>query len=121
MASKTRPWRWASTLLPLASCTSWSPAPSPYPEAYPQSQQARIWTGTAYQQLHAIGTDSATISGVPFTQPSNCDSCRVATRLVLVDSVRLGNPDQAGMVLAAIPFVALFGLVLALRADIRGD
>jgi hypothetical protein len=58
----------------------------------PRRQQAQVWTDGRAQRWHAVvvGTDS--ISGVPFTRPPACDSCRVAVSRGSVDSLRLGNP-----------------------------
>jgi hypothetical protein len=37
-----------------------------------------------------VGPDS--ISGIPFTRPVECDSCRVSRARAGVDSVRIGQP-----------------------------
>lgn len=60
---------------------------------------------------HALVVATDSISGVPFTRPPACDSCRVAVPRALVDSVRLGNPTAGfwksvglgmGLTLAAV-------------------
>jgi hypothetical protein len=35
---------------------------------------------------------SDSITGIPYLQPINCDTCRVALPRATVDSIRLGNP-----------------------------
>ena len=59
----------------------------------PQRQQAEVWTGGRVLRWHALVVASDSISGVPFTRPPECDSCRVAVPREAVDSVRLGNPS----------------------------
>ena len=56
------------------------------------------------------------LTGVPFTRPPSCDSCRVAIPLTSVDSVRLGNLEGAGLLVSTVPFMVLFALVIALAA-----
>jgi hypothetical protein len=41
---------------------------------------------------HAVVVRHDSISGVPFVRPPDCDSCRRALPLDLVDSVRVGHP-----------------------------
>jgi hypothetical protein len=41
---------------------------------------------------HALVVETDSITGVPFTRPPGCDSCRAAVPRGSVDSVRLGNP-----------------------------
>jgi hypothetical protein len=38
-----------------------------------------------------------------------------------IDSLRSGAHETTGLVLGALPFVALFGLVLALNVGMAGD
>lgn len=59
---------------------------------FPRRQQAQVWTGGRLLQWHALVVASDSISGVPYTRPPACDSCRVAVPRGAVDSVRLGNP-----------------------------
>ena len=58
----------------------------------PRRQQAQVWTEGRALQWHAIVVATDSISGVPYTRPPGCDSCRVAVPRESVDSVRLGNP-----------------------------
>jgi hypothetical protein len=41
---------------------------------------------------HAVRISADSVSGVPFLQPTSCDSCRTALPRASVDSIRLGNP-----------------------------
>ena len=80
----------------------------------PRRQQAQVWTEGRAQRWHALVVGPDSISGVPFTQPPACDSCRVAVPRDLVDSVRLGNPSAGfwktmGLVVG-IPIVAVVAI-----------
>ena len=59
----------------------------------PRRQQAQVWTDGRALRWHALVVAADSISGVPFTRPPACDSCRVAASRGSVDSVRLGNPS----------------------------
>lgn len=51
-----------------------------------------MWTDGRVLRWHALVVATDSISGVPFTLPPACNSCRVAVPREVVDSVRLGNP-----------------------------
>jgi hypothetical protein len=42
---------------------------------------------------HGVVVRSDSISGVPFLEAPDCDSCRRALSLERVDSVRVGSPE----------------------------
>jgi hypothetical protein len=56
-------------------------------------QQAQVWSGGKPRQWHGIRVTADSVSGVLYTQPPECDSCRVALARNAVDSIRLGNPS----------------------------
>jgi hypothetical protein len=108
-------------VLLAGACTQWTSVTPPYPETLPARQQVQVWSASSRLQLHAVRVDSNTLSGVPFTRPPDCDSCRVALALSEIDSLRVGSPEKTGFMLAALPFVALLGLVLGLNIGMNGD
>lgn len=79
-------------LLQCGCGAGWQASPIT-PGPLPPRQQAQVWTGGRAQQWHAIVVTAESVSGVPFTQPPGCDSCRVAVARGAVDSIRLGNPS----------------------------
>ena len=58
----------------------------------PPRQQAQVWTEGGVLRWHALVVATDSISGVPFTPPPACDSCRVTVPRGSVDSVRLCTP-----------------------------
>jgi hypothetical protein len=44
---------------------------------------------------HAVRSSADSVSGIPFLQPIDCDSCRLSIPRAEVDSLRLGNPTGA--------------------------
>ena len=55
-------------------------------------QQAQVFSHGHAVQWHAVRVDADTVSGIPFTRPVDCDSCRERLARSEVDSIRLGNP-----------------------------
>jgi hypothetical protein len=72
-------------------------------------------------QLQAVQIHDQILSGVPFTSPPTCDSCRLTIPLETVDSIRVGDPESTGLMLGALPFVILLGAVIAVRVGMSGD
>jgi hypothetical protein len=68
----------------------------------------QVWRDRRVTLLQAVTLESDTLEGVPFTQPPNCDSCRVQLGLATVDSLRVGNKERA--------FFRTAGLVMAVGA-----
>ena len=62
------------------------------PRQYPARQQIQIWQARSMLQWHAVRISNDSISGVLFTQPIDCDSCRLSVPRATVDSIRLGDP-----------------------------
>jgi hypothetical protein len=81
----------ALALLQTGCGAGWRTTPL-VPGPLPPAQQAQVWTEGRALQWHALVVATDSISGVPFTRPPECDSCRVALSRVAIDSVRLGNP-----------------------------
>ena len=62
------------------------------PTSFEPRQQIQIWRGTTVDRWHAVKVASDTISGIPYLDPLDCGSCRIALPQTAVDSIRLGNP-----------------------------
>jgi hypothetical protein len=81
-------------LLPQAACgAGWHRIYPVPPKDLPKRQQVQVWRGGEKLQLHSIRLSGDTISGVPYVQPPECDSCRVSLPSSSVDSLRAGNPS----------------------------
>jgi hypothetical protein len=80
----------------------------------PRRQQAQVWTGGRALQWHALVVAADSISGVPYTRPPGCDSCRVAVPRGSVDSVRLGNPTAGFWKSVGLVMGISFGAALAI-------
>ncbi len=60
----------------------------------PARTQVQVWDGEHVRVLHGVTLGPATIRGVPFTEPPDCDTCRVCVALRDVDSLRVGNKER---------------------------
>ncbi len=78
--------------------------PSPT-STLPPRQQVQIWQGQKNRVLHSVVVSSDSISGVPYQNPADCDSCRVHLARNAVDSMRLGNMGKGA--LKSIGFAAV--------------
>ena len=84
------------SLLPLWGCSAgWHRIDPAESSRLPDGQQVQVWQGARRLQLHALHVDSGWVSGVPFQQPRDCDSCRITLPSATVDSLRAGNPTAA--------------------------
>jgi hypothetical protein len=87
----------ASFTLLNACGAGWHRAdPSPA-SPLPPRQQVQIWQGQKNRVLHSVVVSSDTISGVPYQDPADCDSCRVHLARNTVDSMRLGNMGKGAL------------------------
>ena len=80
--------------------------PVPPAGVLPPGQTLEIWRGSQATTLHAVVVTADSLSGISISQPSSCDSCRMAMPLTAIDSVLEVNGDKAGM--------ATFGLTAGL-------
>ena len=85
----------------------------------PVRQQVQVWVGDEARVLHAVIVDSTSVSGVPFHQSPDCDTCRVAVARNTVDSIRLGNQERGAWRSIGLGYVALgvAAVVLYLSVD----
>jgi len=102
-------------MLTLGACARWTTARPPYPADFPRRQQVQVWTQTQAYRLHAVAIRNDTLSGVPFTLPPECDSCRVALPLTQIDSLKKGGSDTGPILLIMIPATLLVIFLLSFR------
>jgi hypothetical protein len=57
-------------------------------------QQVQVWGAEKMVRLHGVKVSADSVSGVPYLQPTDCDSCRVSLPPESIDSVRAGNPTS---------------------------
>jgi hypothetical protein len=88
------------------ACTSWSHPEPPSPVDLAPNRQVRVWTAERTWRLHAVRFTSDSLTGVPYQQPTSCDSCRVAVPLAKVDSIQTGGGSEGrAIALIAVPIV----------------
>jgi hypothetical protein len=109
--------------LPAVVCAcggGWHRVESAPPRALPARTQVQVWHGERVTLLHAVGLESDTIDGVPFTKAPTCDSCRVRLALGAVDSLRTGSKERGVGRTAGV--VLILGTVWAfLMQGVGGD
>jgi hypothetical protein len=92
-------------LLAQTACgAGWHRIDPPASSRLAPRQQVQVFQGLRKLQLHAIELDPEWISGIPFHQPVECDSCRIRVPRSTVDSLKAGNPTAG--------FFKTLGLVL---------
>jgi len=88
---------------------SWSSPHAPEPVDLAANRQVRVWTADRTWRLHAVQFVSDSLIGIPFQQPTTCDTCRVAVPLAAVDSMQTGGGSEGrAIALIAVP-IALIG------------
>jgi hypothetical protein len=85
----------ALTTLQPACGAGWHRIDLHSPAHLPPRQQVQLWSQGQLHRWHAVQWSPDLVSGIPFLQPIDCDSCRLFLAQVAVDSVRLGNPTGA--------------------------
>jgi len=124
MTTTTRPpGRRAAALLAavfLPACGGmWHRTDPEVPNTKVARQQVQIWVGDSALRWHAVRVTHDSISGIPFLQPIDCDSCRIALSRTAVDSVRLGDP-VSGFWVSILAVVVLPMLVILQLTDAGG-
>lgn len=78
-----------------ASCgAGWHQPKQLEPGSLSPRQQVQVWSGGTARRWHAVRVGPDSVSGIPFTHPTSCDSCRTAVPRGAVDSIRLGDPVE---------------------------
>jgi hypothetical protein len=77
----------------LAGCgAGWHRPPEVAPGPWTPRQQVQVWHAGHAARWHVVIVGPDSITGIPFTRPAACDSCRVGLARAGVDSVRIGQP-----------------------------
>jgi hypothetical protein len=95
---------------------TWSGAKPPTPQEFPARKQVQVWTDDRSWRLHGVRITADTLSGIPFMQSLDCDSCRTVLPLATVDSIKMGRSEAASIAIVVVP-VSLFLLVVAAIAS----
>lgn len=74
---------------------SWRRVPLESLDQVTKRQVVDVWRQNRRVQLHGVRMTADTVFGVPFFQSPDCDSCRIAFERRDVDSVRLGDLNDA--------------------------
>jgi hypothetical protein len=107
------------TLALLAGCgAGWRQRPGLGLGALPPRQQVQVWSAGRMDRWHAVVIAADSVSGIPFLQAVDCDSCRRHVPRAQVDSLRLGNPTAGfwktvGLVIGVPLFV--FSVICAVE------
>jgi len=100
-------------LLPQTGCgAGWHRITPPAPATLPPRQQVEVWHSGRVLRVHAVRLVNDSLSGVPFMQPADCDSCRVSLPRAEVDSLRTGNPTAGLWKTVGLSMVVLLGVVV---------
>jgi len=87
----------------------------------PLRQQIQLWVGDETRVLHAVIVDADSVSGVPFHQPPDCDTCRVVVARSAVDSMRLGDQERGALRSMGFGYVALGVAAVVLYLSVDND
>ncbi len=91
------------------------------PDTLPDHDQVEVWSRNGHMTLHALRISADTVSGVPYWQPSACDTCRVEFPLSQVDSLTPSNREAGGIFLGLTPFIAMFAIAIAMAIGYGPD
>jgi hypothetical protein len=98
-----------------AGCSpGWRPvATAPVP-SFDERTTIRFHTDTGYVTLHAVRIADDTLSGIPWTQHTSCDSCRLRYPMARISGLETGDPGASSWWILG-PFLGLvaFGLYLS--------
>lgn len=92
----------------LAGCAGWWPLEPQHPAALRPGDILEFHARGQAVRLHAVRFAHDSLSGVPWLQPKECDSCRVQYAVDEAADARIGHPETTGWVLFILPFVLLF-------------
>jgi hypothetical protein len=111
--------RFATPLLALTllGCNGWggAQAGATLPADLETRRRLQVWSDGRSQVLHAIRLGNDTLSGVPYWQAPECDSCRVLIPSARVDSVRVRTFSRRKTVIL-VGAVGLFYWLLVTHA-----
>jgi len=103
-----------------ACSAAWRTVRTPWPGTIPPKQQVQVWSGSHVARLHGVQWTPDSLTGVPYRQPLDCDSCRVSLARTDVDSLRFGTSGARGWTGAILVLFGLLVGVAVLCASARG-
>jgi len=62
------------------------------PRQLPPRDQVQVFGSGETQRWHAAVIAADSVSGIPWREPIDCDSCRIALPMSAVDSIQVGHP-----------------------------
>jgi hypothetical protein len=82
----------------------------------------QVWRGSQASLLHGLKIDSATVTGIPYHRPLDCDSCVVVFPRAEVDSLRIGDLSNGLWRSVALVggVIIVTGIVTCLKRDCGG-
>jgi hypothetical protein len=99
-----------ASLMTEACGAGWHQPPDDAPGFVPVRQQVQVWKAGHVLRWHAVAVTPDFVTGIPFRDPVDCDSCRLSIPRSRVDSLRLGNPTagfwKTFALVVGIPIVA---------------
>ncbi len=102
-------------LVVLAGCSpGWQPVNTTPTPSFDERTTVRVHTDTGNVTLHAVRIANDTLSGIPWTEHTSCESCRVRFALGGISRLETGNPGAPAWWILG-PFVGFILLGLALR------
>jgi hypothetical protein len=102
----------------VSGCAGWQRLVVRPETVLPLRQQVQVWEGRHSRVLHAVRFTPDSAIGVPFHQPLNCDSCRIALARGGVHSLRVGNQESPAIVGSTLPFVLVILILIGLRGQL---
>jgi hypothetical protein len=115
-------WRAIALLLLASGCgAGWRREELGPEQRLPPRQQVQLWMGNESRVLHAVVVEPDLVSGVPFHQRPDCDSCRVSLARSAVDSMRLGSQERGALQSIGLGYVAIGVAAVLLYFSIDTD
>src|SRR4051812_38306367 len=101
----------ASVLL-LGACYTWRADNGALNRPHASRERFEVWSRNASREVHSLRLSGDTVSGVPYTLPPSCDSCRVQWLRSEVDSVRARRDNPLGSTMLLLSVAGLVWLYL---------
>src|SRR4051812_26081916 len=108
----------AISILSLNACYTWRADNNALNGSHSSRDQFEVWAQDKSRPVHGLRVNGDTVSGVPFTLPANCDSCRIRWLRSDIDSVRARHENPLGSTLLILSAAALVWLYFSVRAGI---
>ena len=80
---------------------------------FKRREQVKVWSRGNVERWHAVVFSRDSISGIPYTMPLDCETCRRSTALTEVDSLRTAGPLGALVFMVVGATAVVYGLIHA--------